>query len=69
MKTRRVMVSGLTDSLRVSSTCPVTENKRSRGHEVSEITKKRRANRESVGKWCVSHVVCIPGPPVQEQEE
>jgi hypothetical protein len=39
MKTRRVMVSGLKDSLRESSTCPTTENKRSTGHEVAEITK------------------------------
>jgi hypothetical protein len=29
-----------------------TENKRSTGQEVVEITKKKRANQESVGKWC-----------------
>ena len=50
MKTRRVMVSGLEDALRASSTCPATENKRSTGHEVAEIAKKRRTSRESIGK-------------------
>jgi hypothetical protein len=47
MKTRRVMVSGLKVDLRVSSTCPETENKRSTGHEVE---KKRRSIREIGGK-------------------
>jgi hypothetical protein len=74
MKTRRVMVSGLKDDLRVSSTCPETENKRSTGHEVEknddrsgrsggsdvrEISTKIRNYPQNRWGWCVSHVVCI----------
>jgi hypothetical protein len=51
-KTRSVMVSGDKDFLRAPSTWPTTENNRSTGQEVAEMVKKRRASRESVGKWC-----------------